>query len=77
MMDVSDRKTDGKIQTGTRLGGREACSATRSQKFSLENHYTKRDNIFRETYKVLTEVLIKHGGNSLDKKAEFYVFSWD
>lgn len=76
-MDVSDQKTNGKIQAGTRLGGHEACGTSRSQKFSLENHYTKKDNIFRAIYKVSTKVLIKHRGKSLDKKTEFYVLSWD
>lgn len=75
MMDLSDVKTDGKIQTGSRLGGHETCGTTGNQKFSLENHYAKVDNICRATYKVMTEVLIKYRGNSLDKNTEFYVLS--
>lgn len=55
MMDLSDLKIDGKIQTGSRLGGHETCDTTRNQKYSLENHNTKIDKISRETYMVLTE----------------------
>lgn len=41
MMDLSDPKTDGKIQTASRLAGQETCGTTRNQKVYLENHYTK------------------------------------
>lgn len=49
MMDLSDVKTDGKIQAGSRLGNHETCGTTGNQKAFLENHYTKVDNVCRAT----------------------------